>query len=220
MSESIIHPTADQLQSFVEGILADAEKAVLESHLLGCPACKGEVEEWRSLFSVLATLPQLAPSAGFANRVMAHVVLPDPWYVRAAARVGAQLQTIAPKTTRGWAYASAILGLPAIFFGALTVWLFSKPYITSEGLFAFTVDRGIEIFSSAKQGTITTLLHSDIALYAARGLDALTTAGPGAAGALALVIASATALSAWVLYKNLFRPSNTGDNQHYVSYSF
>lgn len=220
MSESIIHPTADQLQSFVEGILADSDKAVLESHLLGCPACKGEVEEWRSLFSVLATLPQLAPSAAFANRVMAQVILPDPWYVRAAARVNAQLQTIVPKTTRGWAYASAILGLPMIFFGALTVWLFSKPYITKEGLFAFTVDRGIELFGSIKKGTLTTLLHSDIALYAARGLDALTSAGPGAAGALALTIASATALSAWVLYKNLFRPSNTGDDQHYASYSF
>ena len=35
MSESIIHPTADQLQSFVEGILADEEHHIdyLETNL-------------------------------------------------------------------------------------------------------------------------------------------------------------------------------------------
>ena len=60
MNEPINHPTAEKLQGFVEGLLDAGDRAVLESHLLGCPECSGEVEEWRSLYMVLGSMPTLS----------------------------------------------------------------------------------------------------------------------------------------------------------------
>ena len=220
MSDAMIHPTAETLQGFAEGQLAAADRAVLESHLLGCAACQTEVEEWRSLFTMLATLPYHEPSKGFADRVMAHVALPDPWWMQAAARIGAQLQVFTPKTTRGWAFATACLALPVAIFGALTAWLLSKPYITPQGLVTFVLDRTQTAFESVAQGTLATVLQSDIALFFARGLDALSNAGLGAAGVVAIATAMAIALSVWVLYQNLFRMTTRRENHSYVSFSF
>jgi hypothetical protein len=220
MSDAFIHPTAEKLQGFVEGLLDGADRVVLASHLADCPTCQTEVEEWRALFAMIATLPQHAPARGFANRVMAQVALPDPWYVRIAARMATQLQVFTPKTTRGWAVASACLAFPIVFFGALTAWLLSKPYITPNGLLTFTIDRVQTGFASLAQGTFVTLLQTDFALFVARALETLTEAGLGATGALLVAVAMATALSAWVLYQNLFRTTTTRENHTYASYSF
>ena len=216
----MIHPETERLQLFAEARLDQADRAVVESHLLACDTCGAEVEEWKSLFTLLATMPYHAPSSDFVDRVMAHVVLPDPWYVKAAARVSTQLQVFVPRTTRGWAFASAFFALPIVFFTALTTWLLSRPYITSDGIVSFAVERVQTAFDTAAKGTLSTILQSDIALFFARGLDALVNAGAGTAGALAVTTAMAIVLSIWVLYQNLFRMTTRRENHSYVSYSF
>ena len=220
MKDPILHPLSEKLQAYVDNQVDAADRAVLESHLLGCALCKGEVEEWRSLFAMLSTMPQVAPSRGFANRVMAHIELPDPWYARLPARVAAQLRTFVPKTTRGWTVATACLALPIVGFAALAAWLMSKPYITAQGLVSFTYEKVQGTFEALASGTVSSVLQSDVALFAARGLDAVTSAGVGAAGALIFAVSMATALSAWVLYQNLFRSNAARENRHYASYSF
>jgi anti-sigma factor RsiW len=219
MSDSILHPSSAMLQNFVEGTLVDADRAVLESHVLGCTSCQAEVEEWRSLFSMLATLPQFEPSIHFADNVMHHVQLPDPWYVRGLIFVGDRLQKVAPKTTRGWAFASACLALPFATFALFATWLLSKPYITPSNVFAFMFHRVEGLVSGVAQGAFASVLQTDIALFAARGLNAITTAGVGTAGALFAGVAVATAASAYVLYQNLFR-AEAHRNERYVTYSF
>src|SRR5262245_17855901 len=185
MSNPMIHPDTEQLQLYVDGRLAEADGAVVESHLIGCSACQTEIEEWRALFSMLATVPYYTPSAGFADRVIAHVTLPDPWYVRVAARANAQLQVFVPKTTRGWAFATAFFAVPIAFFAALMAYVLSKPYMSPNGLVSFAVDRTQSAVGSAASSTLATVLQSDIALFFARGLNALANAGLGTAGALA-----------------------------------
>ena len=217
--DSMLHPNTERLQSFVEDTLDAAERALLDSHLLGCDTCRNEVEEWRSLFSVLSTLPQFSPSVHFADHVMAAVKLPDPWYVRAMVKVGDRVQVIAPKTTRGWALATAFLALPFAIFAAFATWLLSKPYMTPSNMFAFTVHRGSELLGSATEAVLAYLLQTDIALFVARQFEAVSTAGVGTAGALLAAVAVATAGSAWILYQNLFR-ANAHRNERYVSYSF
>jgi anti-sigma factor RsiW len=219
MNNPIIHPTAEKLQGFVEGLLDAGDRAVLESHLLGCPECQSEVADWRSLYNVLAAMPQLEPAKGFANRVMLHVTLPDPWYVRVPALVGSRLQVFVPQTTRGWAVATACLALPMMFIAAVTAWVLSKPYITAQGLISFTFAKAEAMANNIAAGTLSTILQSDVALFAARGVNAVANAGLGAAGALALAVSMATALSAWVLYQNLFRVTKR-EIRNYVSYSF
>ena len=217
--DPMLHPNSDRLQSYVEETLDAAERALLESHLLGCDTCRDEVEEWRSLFSVLTTLPQFSPSVHFADHVMASIKLPDPWYVRALVKVGDRVQVLAPKTTRGWAFATAFLATPFVIFGALATWLLSKPYITPSNAFAFVMHRGAELLDSGAQAVLAYLLQTDVALFVARQFEALATAGLGTAGALLAGVAVATAGSAWILYQNLFR-AQAHRNERYVSYSF
>ena len=219
MSDSILHPNTERLQSLVEGILDDAERVVIESHLVDCATCQTEVEEWRSLFATLASMPQFSPSLQFADRVMASVVLPDPWYVRALAKVGDRVQVIAPKTTRGWAFATAFLALPFTLFAVFATWLLSKPYMTPANVYAFVMDRGGKLMNIVAEGAVSQLLQTDLALFAARQLDALSSAGVGTAGAFLAAVAVATASSAYILYQNLFR-ANAHRNERYASYSF
>lgn len=219
MSDSILHPNTERLQSFVEGLLGEADRSIIESHLLQCATCQTEVEEWRALFSVLSELPQYSPSMQFADHVMASVVLPDPWYVRALAKAGDRLRVVTPRTTRGWAFASAFLAFPFAVFAVLATWLISKPYITPSNVFAFAIDRSGAVLSGAAQSVTAWMLQTDVALFVARQLELLSSAGVGTAGALLAAVSIATAGSAYILYQNLFR-ANAHRNERYVSYSF
>ena len=64
------HPTDDRFEAYVEGRLEDADQASLESHVVACSRCQGQLEEWRALFTALGTLPRLAPSADFGDAVI------------------------------------------------------------------------------------------------------------------------------------------------------
>lgn len=219
MTDSILHPDTEKLQSFVEGTLDEGGRAVLESHLIGCPACQSEVEEWRSLFTVLATLPQFSPSLKFADHVMAAVQLPDPWYVRALVSVGDRAHRFAPKTSRGWALAAACLALPMTLFAVLATWLLSKPYMSASNILAFVLHQGEAFLNSAARGVISQALQTDVALFVVRQLDALNSAGVGAAGTVIAGIAVTIVVSIYILYQNLFR-ADAHKNDHYASYSF
>ena len=220
MNDPILHPTAERLQAFVYQSLGVPDRAVVESHLTTCATCQGEVEEWRSLFSVLATLPHHNPSPHFADLVMSGVHLPDPWYVRAAASIGSQLQVFTPHTTRGWAFAAACMAFPFALFGTLAMWLLSQPGITVDSLYSFTTGKLHSFASGTASNTMASLLQSNVALYVARALEALNHAGLGAAGALLVGLAFLIALSAWFLYTNLFRPSTKREDSNHVSYCF
>ena len=219
MSESILHPNTERLQALVEGTLDQAELAVIESHLLGCATCRQEVEEWRSLFDVLANLPQFSPSVHFADNVMAAVKLPDPWYVRAVVRVGDRLQAFAPRTTRGWALASAFLALPFALFMLVSAWLLSKPYFTPSNVFAYLVHQGEGLLDSMVRSAMAQVLQTDVAVFIMAQLQTIAEAGVGAAGALLAAVAIGTAASAYILYQNLFRADARSDHG-YVTYSF
>jgi len=86
-----IHLSAEQIQAFLEGDLPreGRERRLLEEHLKSCARCSAEVDAWRVLFadlSELAARPLPRPSAGFADRVMSAVRIPEP----------------APQPARGW----------------------------------------------------------------------------------------------------------------------
>jgi anti-sigma factor RsiW len=214
LSNLDFHPTADRLEALVEGNLVEGERVVVESHVVGCSRCQTEVEELRSLFGALARMQHFSPSLGFLERVMAHVRLPDPWYIRATQ----YLPRFAPRTSRGWAFASAFLALPLVGFGAIMLWLLSKPYVTGEGLIAFTVSEAGARITAAAAGVLSVMLHSDVTLFLARSMETLFSNGLRGAGALAALFAGLTVLSAWVLYQNLIRnPTRRSD---YASYSF
>jgi len=214
------HPTTDRLEAFVEGGLDEAERVVVESHLLGCPRCETEVEEWRSLFATLSTLTHFEPKPGFADRVMAGVrYVPRAAWQERAAQVGEMLTRIAPKTSFGWAMATALMALPALLGGGAVAWLLQKDYVTPRGLWTMATTWAVEGVQGIGSTVVTAIMQTDVAIWATERMTAfIGTAGVSGIGVIAAVGGGATLLSIWILYRNLFRTS--ARESHYVSYSF
>jgi hypothetical protein len=221
------HPGADRLEAFAQSELSDGDRAVVESHLVHCTPCQTEVEEWRSLFATLASLPAYLPAAGFGDRVMKHVRVPMPWNERVGVwadqagsliRQGAaEVEKLLPRTTRGWAIASAFLALPALLIGGLLFWLLSKSYVTTYSLWVFTTDRFGTAAAGGSERLFSWLLSTELAAMTVTALGSLVEAGGvGALGALALAIGVGMIASMWILYTNLFRTPSRESN--YVSH--
>ena len=199
------HPTTESLESYAEGSLSAGDQAVVASHLMGCSRCEAEVEDWRVLFQTLASMPHFSPALGFANRVMAHVRIPEPWHARATGWI----ERLLPRSTYGWAVAVVILALPVVAGGGLLAWLLSKSYVTAHGLWVFATDRFASAASDLAGGALTTLMQTDVAAWLASNVDTVFGAtGPRGLGALAAGAGMLTFVSAWVLYRNLFRNPN------------
>ena len=219
MSETY-HPTADRLEAFAEGSLQAGERVVLESHLIGCPSCQTRMEEWRALFVTLSQLPRFEPSVGFANRVMAHVrVSPRTAWQEWAHKANALVIRAAPKTNRGWSLAAALLALPVILGGSAIAWLVSRSYITPEALMGYTRETLVEGLQGMGSTVIAAVMNTDIAAWVVANVGTLIgTTGMTGLGAILAGAGAMTVLSAWVLYRNLFRsPSRQSD---YALYSF
>ncbi|MEO5510904.1 MAG: hypothetical protein ABIS27_09745 [Longimicrobiales bacterium] len=214
------HLKGDELQTFVEGGVQEGDRAMIESHLVACLRCRSEVEEWRSLFTALSSLPHFDPMSGFADRVLAglhasHATAAAPWYVRAGQRAG----RIVPKTTKGWALAAAFLALPVVSGSLFLAWLMSHAYVTPRTLWAFGTDRGAHALEGLGSGAISWLMKTDVIAWAVTmSVHVVQQVGMSGVGALLAGAALATCVSIWVLYRNLFRSPTR--EASYVSFSF
>lgn len=209
------HPAPERLEAYVEDSLAAAERAVVESHLLTCARCQAVAEEWQTLFAELSSLPRPAPSPGFADRVMAGVRVPQPWYTRAAAWLG----RLMPATTRGWAIAAAAIAAPVLTVAGAVAWVLSRPWISAQGLWLFVRDRTAEVAVGVTGWLGDLLLENTVALWVGEhGRSVLEGAGlPGIGLGLALLL-GLTTLSAWIIYRNVVRTPTR--DVHYASYCF
>jgi len=209
VSELDFHPEPEQLEAYVEGTLEDAQRAVLESHLVGCTRCTGAVEEWRGLFFALDGLPPIEPSPGFIDRVMAGVhILPAP-------RVAAEIRWL-PHSTRSWALVAALLALPVAGLGVLVAWVLSQPWATTAAAataldYTWTAIAGAFSWLSAEVSALVlqTATVQTITGLLAQLLRSLGTTGLGLAVAAFCLAALG---SAWVLYHYLVRPSTRVTN--------
>jgi hypothetical protein len=196
------HLTGDRLEAYCDGSLAKDERVAADAHVAHCSQCRAEVEDWRAVYAALAALPRLGPRPGFADRIMARVRIPQPWH----ARVGAVLTRAVPRTTPGWAFAAAILSVPVLFVGGFAAWLLSKSYVTAHGLWMFATDRFAEGATQVASGAMSQVFESDVAAWLVTALTRLfDSAGARGVGAIAAASAMVVALSAWILYRYLFR---------------
>ena len=214
VSETLNHPDHDRLQAFVEEDLESADAAAVASHVGGCARCRTEVEELQSLFGMLSSLAYHAPAAGFTDRVMARVRVRRPWHAWAsewAAR-------LTPRTTRGWALASAMVALPAVAVTTLVWWLVSRPGVTAQGLWVMSTDvagRGLSIGWAWLWSHLTT---STLAAWVGAAAELASSAGRGGIGLGVVMFATLTAASIWILYQNLFRTESRRTD--YASFVF
>jgi anti-sigma factor RsiW len=64
------HPSGQQLQIYLDGELAPEEQTALESHLRECAGCQETLDELRSLFQLIESVPERALERDLAPQVM------------------------------------------------------------------------------------------------------------------------------------------------------
>ena len=74
MTDLTMHLTTDEIELWAQGLLP-AARAI---HLADCSLCRVEADRERKVILELVQLPKFAPSAGFADRVMAQVRVHTP----------------------------------------------------------------------------------------------------------------------------------------------
>jgi len=74
MTDVSMHLNTDEIELWAQGLLPAARAM----HLADCSLCRVEAERERKVILELVQLPQFAPGAGFADRVMAQVKIPTP----------------------------------------------------------------------------------------------------------------------------------------------
>jgi hypothetical protein len=158
-------------------LLLDGEEgfgvAPLRAHVKTCVACQVEFEQARALMIALDTLPDFAPSTGFADRVMTQVQVFEPWH--AAALTTARQFVPQSRPARVFAGLGAALSAGLVTAGA--TWAVARADFA-----LFLAQIGLERFqeqtSAALSDVVTTILGQP-------GLDAMRTSSPAlAAGAV------------------------------------
>lgn len=211
MNEQMRHPPIQSLEALAQGELDAGDRVVIESHLLGCLRCESRLDELRSMFHALTSLPRFAPTAGFIERVMANVRVPQHWLARATD----SLARFLPRTTTGWALVAAFLALPILAGGTLFTWLLSKSYVTTHGLWVFVTESIATAFQALVSNTLTFVMQSDAVAWLAGALDSIIAAGGmRGVGAIAATAGVLTLTSIWVLYTNLIRTPHHQDSTH------
>lgn len=58
------------LSDYINGVLSQSEKALVEKHIEVCASCRAELRKLERMKSILASLPVLEPPPGFTQRVL------------------------------------------------------------------------------------------------------------------------------------------------------
>ena len=216
LAKPVRHVGPERLQDYIEGFLPRPQMARVEAHLGECGACRAEEGAWRELVRRIETLPELAPSAGFARRVMAQVrigrLVREPVVASTRTRVLAWAGRRLPRTQKAWAVMSGVAVTPATVVALLVYTVFSNPTLTPGYLASFLWWQVTGAASAGAGVAADMLFESPLMFYAYSTLEALAGA-PALAAAVAVTFAAATSLSGWVLYRNLF-PTSTVDGQY------
>src|SRR5918995_6198726 len=72
------HLSPDEIDSWLAGTLAPA----LQRHVDQCQVCLEQLRLEREIADQITALPLLSPTPGFSDRVMASIIVPDPFAIR------------------------------------------------------------------------------------------------------------------------------------------
>ncbi len=210
------HVGPERLQDYVGRLLPARQMARVAAHLDACGACRTEAAAWSELVRRIEALPELAPSAGFRQQVMAQVRIrrPAPERATAGGRAGALAwaRRLVPPTQRAWAALSGVAVTPITVAALLAYAVFSNPAVTPGYLASFLwwqVSAGL----SAVAGLLADALLESAFVFQGYSVFKALAGAPGAAAMVAVSLAGATSLCGWVLYRNLVL-TQAVDGQH------
>src|SRR3712207_2115565 len=104
------HLSPDDVELWLSGTL-DAERT---RHLDLCPECFDRAQAEREIVEQLAALPPMAPTADFADRVMARVTIADPFALRSLRqRIFASRRSLAVAATLALAVVGSMVASAA-----------------------------------------------------------------------------------------------------------
>lgn len=208
MTDATGHLPFWTLEQLAEGDLSHAERTLAEQHLSACAHCTAELRSARALIAALESMPRLSPSAGFADAVMARVVIAPQAQGAAAAEPAAEAKRgWLPATLKGWAWLTAVLTVIMAPIAALGVWLNAHPLVSVSSLWGMAFGWVREVVWSAVVEVAGAFARSGLFGWAADTLARMP--GPDAAGvplALLLVLA-AIPVSAFAMFRLLKTPA-------------
>lgn len=151
-------------------LLLDGEEgfgvAPLRAHVRQCASCTAELNEARELMLALDGLPDFAPSAAFADRVMSQVQVFEPWH---AAALNAAQQFV-PATRPARLAAGAGVAVSAGLLTAAGTWAVARADIA-----LFMTQLGLERFRDQVSAATSDLVNT---VLGQPGLDAVRTSTP------------------------------------------
>jgi hypothetical protein len=123
------HFSPDDVENWLIGTL-DAERT---RHLDLCPECSDRTQVEREIVEQLSALPLMAPSDGFADRVMASVTVADPFALRSLRTLRQRIFATRRSMAIAASFALAVIGSMA----ASVAWsLANQDVLTSIGTWA------------------------------------------------------------------------------------
>lgn len=200
--KSAAHLTESAVEQLADGLLTGQELVKAEAHVHECAVCAAKLEASRALVEALMALPRFAPSAGFADLVMANIQVTPR-----ASPVFAWVRHWTPETRRGWTLLVAALLAPMLPLIGLTIWVVSNPVVSASAVLEWSLMQGRSLAVSAggtlaRWGVEIGLPSVADGFYQmARGvpLDALIVA--------LIILAVAIPLSAWSLVRLVRTPT-------------
>lgn len=115
------HLTPDDIERLLDGEEGVA-RAPMADHVAGCPDCRHALADARQLVMALESLGDLAPSASFADRVMAEVHVFEPWH----AALGRTVSPWIPTTAAGRIAAGVGVTVAGAGITAGSLWLLAR----------------------------------------------------------------------------------------------
>jgi anti-sigma factor RsiW len=196
------HWTLDEL---AEGTLSGMERTRAEAHLRQCALCTEELQASRAVIEALSGLPRFAPSAAFADAVMARVAMPD------AAPEAVKKRRWLPQTRRGWMLVLAAGIAPLAPVVPFLAWVFSHPGVTLGSIWSIGSGWVMESVWGATVRGAEWALRSGMAQWLVEQGGRLP---GGYAGLLAIVLMALLAIpvSGWAMVRLLRAP--TGELAH------
>lgn len=210
------HTPPDLIQDYLEGLLAPAARNRVAGHLESCETCRSDVLSWSALFASLDSLPRVAPSASFAERVISQVRVTDTarvvgqrgWVAAAVSAVEnlpGRAAKVLPSTRLGWGLLCSFLALPAAGVAAALGLVVLHPLLSVGSLATFILWRGTDLLQTALTQGWERLVGSPFA-YQLWSMVEGAAASPSLAVGLLLSLWLTSLLAGWVLYRNVVAP--------------
>ena len=115
------HLLPDEIDLLVDGDVGFGV-APLRAHVRQCAECRMRVDEAREIVDALESIPHLAPSPLFSERVMAQVHVFEPWHVAARDSV----RRLVPRSLPARVAAGVAAASMAVALTVVSVWVATR----------------------------------------------------------------------------------------------